>query len=51
MLDTLIHFFVFIFPFFAGAVFLVLFLAWLTCRFIPTDRVGIVEKLWSGTAG
>ncbi len=29
----------------------VLIFAWLTCRFIPTDRVGIVQKLWSGAGG
>jgi len=31
----------------AVILFLVLFVAWLTLRFIPNDRVGIVEKLWS----
>jgi uncharacterized membrane protein YqiK len=49
--DFLIHFAVFILPYFAGAIFLVLLIAWLTCRFIPTNRVGIVEKLWSGHGG
>lgn len=29
------------------AVFAVLFLLWLTVRYIPNDRIGIVEKLWS----
>src|SRR5437868_8205948 len=27
----------------------VLFVLWLTCRYIPNNRVGIVEKLWSGS--
>jgi uncharacterized membrane protein YqiK len=33
-----------------GGVFvvLVLFVSWLTARYIPNDRIGIVEKLWSG---
>ena len=26
-----------------------LFLAWLTFRYIPNDRIGIVEKLWSAS--
>jgi uncharacterized membrane protein YqiK len=26
----------------------VLLIAWLTCRYIPNNRVGVVEKLWSG---
>ena len=26
----------------------ILFLLWLTVRYIPNDRIGIVEKLWSG---
>lgn len=30
----------------ASALFL-LFLVWLTVRYIPNDRIGIVEKLWS----
>ena len=30
-------------------VFLLLFVSWLTLRYIPNDRVGIVEKLWSAT--
>jgi uncharacterized membrane protein YqiK len=29
------------------ALFLVLFALWLTVRYIPNDRIGIVEKLWS----
>ncbi|MFO1021420.1 MAG: SPFH domain-containing protein [Planctomycetales bacterium] len=29
------------------AVFTLLFVVWLTVRYIPNDRVGIVEKLWS----
>ena len=28
---------------------LVLCVAWLTVRYIPNDRIGIVEKLWSGS--
>ncbi len=30
-----------------GAAALLLFTAWLTTRYIPNDRIGIVEKLWS----
>ncbi len=51
MPDYLNHFAVFILACLAVAVFLVLLFAWLTCRFIPTDRVGIVQKLWSGAGG
>ena len=31
-----------------GAIAILLFLNWLTVRYIPNDRIGIVEKLWSG---
>lgn len=31
------------------AVFTLLVVVWLTVRYIPNDRVGIVEKLWSPT--
>ena len=31
------------------AVFLALFLAWLTLRYIPNQQVGVVEKLWSSS--
>ena len=30
-----------------GPLFLLLFAAWLTLRYIPNDAVGVVEKLWS----
>jgi uncharacterized membrane protein YqiK len=34
----------------AGAGLLLVLLAiWLTVRYIPNDRVGVVEKLWSNT--
>src|SRR5580704_12826162 len=33
----------------AGALLLLLFVVWLTSRYIPNDRIGIVEKLWSAT--
>lgn len=31
----------------AGVVFLILFFVWLSVRYIPNNRIGVVEKLWS----
>ncbi|MFO0937275.1 MAG: SPFH domain-containing protein [Gemmataceae bacterium] len=36
-------------PYAMGALFLALFAVWLTVRQIPNDKVGVVEKLWSGS--
>lgn len=34
-------------PYVAALVFLALLIAWLSVRYIPNERVGVVEKLWS----